>query len=64
MPQWRADEDIYFSAIKIKCITYLDRKERNKKIQQKCMQDASNFPLFTQHFTDNKVKKNGLMGHA
>jgi len=64
MPKRRADEEIYFSAIRIKCITYLDRKERNKKIQQKCMQEASTFLLLTQHYTDNKFKKNELIGHA
>jgi hypothetical protein len=64
MPQRRADEEIYFWAIRTNCITYLDRKERNNKMQQKCIQDASKFLLFTQHYTDNKVKKNGLMGHA
>jgi len=64
MSQWRADEEIYFSAVRIKCITYLDRNESNKKIQQKCMQDASKFLLFTQHYTDKNVKKNELMGHA
>jgi hypothetical protein len=31
MPQWSVDGKIYLSAIRIKCIKYLDQKERNKK---------------------------------
>jgi len=63
MPQWRADEEIYFSAIRI---TYYILRPKRKEQENTTKMHAARFKMSPLHsaFKDNKVKKNGLMGHA